>query len=170
MKPHGAITRGLITIVATASVGCSDMPTAGPASGPLPQPPAPPSAPPPTPQPSPVGSPPPFPAVSNASAIYVGPEHLYDVFKAYHGSSLPTRYVLFSDSTFRLQFASYRFGVVTYAGRYSRTDTAINFSWETGGGPPWDAVGTLRGDTLDIRYSINMLMSDFIDGAYVLTR
>jgi hypothetical protein len=100
----------------------------------------------------------------------VGPENLYDAFMSYHGSSLPTRYVLFSDSTFQLQFASFRFGVVTSSGRYSRTSTTINFSWVIGGGPPWDAVGTLRGDTLDIRYSLNMQMSDFIDGAYVLTR
>ena len=89
---------------------------------------------------------------------------------SYHGSSVPTRYVLFSDSTFQLQFASFRFGVVTSSGRYSRTNTTINFSWVIGGGPPWDAVGTLRGDTLDVRYSLNMQMSDFIDGAYVLTR
>ena len=100
----------------------------------------------------------------------MGPEHLYDLFISYHGSSLPTRYVLFSDSTFHLQFASLRFGVVTYAGRYSRTETTINFSWVTGGGPPWDAVGTLQGDTLHIRYSMNMLMSAFIDGVYVLVR
>lgn len=165
MKSRGAITRGLIAIAVTGSLGCSDVLTAGPTYGPLPQPPAPPVAP-----PAPVGSPPPFPTVSNASAIYVGPEDLYDRFIPYHGSRLPTRYVLFSDSTFYLQFASFRFGVVTYGGRYSRTETTFNFSWENGGGPPWDAVGTVRGDALDIRYSIDMLMSDFIDGAYVLTR
>jgi hypothetical protein len=100
----------------------------------------------------------------------VGPEHLYDLFIPYHGSSLSTRYVLFSDSTFYLQFSSFRFGVTSSGGRYSRTDTTINFSWVIGGGPPWDAVGTVRGDFLDIRYSINMLMSDFIDGTYMLTR
>ena len=169
MKSRGAMTRGLILTLVSASLGCSDISTAGPTYGPLPQPPAPPAAPPASP-PSPVGSPPPFPTVSNANAIYVGPENLYDAFMSHHGSSLPTRYVLFSDSTFQLQFASFRFGVVTSSGRYSRTSTTINFSWVIGGGPPWDAVGTLRGDTLDVRYSLNMQMSDFIDGAYVLTR
>ena len=169
MKSRGAMIRGLILTLVSASLGCSDISTAGPTYGPLSQPPAPPADPPASP-PSPVGSPPPFPAVSNASAIYVGPEHLYDLFITYNGSSLLTRYVLFSDSTFHLQFASFRFGVVTSSGRYSRANTTINFSWVIGGGPPWDAVGTLRADTLDVRYSLNMQMSDFIDGAYVLTR
>ena len=170
MKSRKTIASGAIIILANASLGCSDLPTAGPTYGPLPQTPAPPTAPPTTPPPSPVGSPPPFPAVSNASAIYVGPEHLYDASISYNGSSLLTRYVLFADSTFQLQFASFRFGVVTSTGQYSRTASTISFSWVIGGGPPWDAVGTVRGDTLDIRYSINMQMADFIDGAYVLSR
>lgn len=169
MKTRGALTRGPILALVSASLGCSDISNAEPTYGPLPQPPAPPAAPPASP-PSPVGSPPPFPTVSNASAIYVGPANLYDAFMSYHGSSVPTRYVLFSDSTFQLQFASFRFGVVTSSGRYLRTNTTINFSWLIGGGPGWDAVGTLRGDTLDVRYSLNMQMSDFIGGAYVLTR
>ena len=100
----------------------------------------------------------------------MGPEHLYDAFMSYHGASLPTRYVLFADSTFHLQFASFRFGVVTYAGRFSRTDTTFNFSWQNDGGAPWDAMGIVQGDILHIRYSDNMLMSDFIDGPYVLAR
>ncbi|HEX6315909.1 MAG TPA: hypothetical protein VFZ73_13655, partial [Gemmatimonadaceae bacterium] len=133
------------------------------------QPPAPPVAPP-TPAPSPVGSPPPFPVVSNASAIYVGPENLYDRLIFYHGGSLPTRFVLFSDSTFHLQTASFRFGVFAYTGRYSRSDSTFHFTWMNEGGPPWNALGTVRGDTLDIRYNENMVMSDFIDGAYVRMR
>jgi len=117
------------------------------------------------------GSPPPFPAISDAVAIYIGPERLYDFFIPSHGSSLPTRYVFFRDSTFQLQFASARVGIFTYPGRYSRADATITFQWDgSGAGAPWGATGTLRGDTLTVQYNMNMIMSDFINGPYVLVR
>lgn len=162
MKRRSATARGLTAALVIASLGCSDQATSGLPPGSVPQPPSP--AAPPTP------APPPFPQVSNASAIYLGPENLYDQFKSYHGSSLPTRFVLFDDSTFYLQFASLRFGLLTYAGRYSRSDATFRFNWVNESGPTWNAQGTQRGDTLDIRYGENMVMSDFIDGAYVLVR
>ena len=117
------------------------------------------------------GSPPAFPAVPSTSTAYVGPPRLYDFFIAVHGSSLPTRYVLNPDSTFVMQFASYSYGIFSYTGRYVREGAKLTFSWDGSySGAPWSATGTLRGDTLGISYNINMQMSDFIDGAYVLAR
>ena len=137
-----------------------------PVPGPVNPPGTPPSQPPVT-----YGSPPPFPAISDAVAIYNGPERLYDFFIESHGSSLPSRYVFFRDSTFQLQFASARFGIFTYPGRYSRTDATFTFHWNgSGASAPWGATGILRGDTLDLRYNLNMSMSDFIDGSYILVR
>lgn len=152
--------RGIVALVALAvSLGCSGG-SDGPLS-PVPDPVAPPRGPLP---PVTYGTPPPFPVISDAIAIYTGPEGLYDAFAAMHGSSLPTRYVFFRDSTFRLQFASALFGVLTNSGRYSRTDLTFTFHWD---GAEAGATGTLRGDTLDIRYNEKMSMSDFIDGPYV---
>ena len=161
--------RGVLALLAIAlSIGCSDLSTeserfpVGPPSDPnRPSPPPPATS----------GSPPPFPTVSSTAAIYDGPKGLYDELAAYHGSLLPTRYVLFSDSTFQLQFASFRFGIFSYAGRYSRSDSLITYIWEgwsTAG--PWGATGTLRGDTLAVRYNMIMMMTDFIDGDYVRSR
>jgi hypothetical protein len=128
---------------------------------------------PPTQQPPnvPIGTPPPFPTVANASAVYQGPENLYDPYIWYHGSRLHSRYVFFSDSTFLLQYASYRFGIFQYPGRFSRTNSNIVFFWQgasTAG--PWGSVATVRGDTLDVRYGDLMIHSDFVDGRYVLVR
>lgn len=156
------------------SMSCSDGASSG---GPLtPFTPVNPVVPPPAPQnppppPTPRGPPPAFPAVSSDATIYNGPDNLYDFFISNHGSSLPTRYVFFRDSTFHLQFASFRFGVFTYTGRYSQADSLITFSWDgTYAGAPWASTGTLRGDILTIRYNMNMVMSDFIDGDYVRSR
>lgn len=154
-----------LVIGLTTALGCSDAtgasnPTAPPSDPNRPSP----------PPPATNGTPPPFPTVSNA-VIYDGPGQLYDVLIASHGSSLPTRYVLFNDSTFQLQFSSLRFGIFSYAGRYSRANSVITFTWDgwsTAG--PWGSTGTLRGDTLAVRYNLIMMMTDFIDGDYVRSR
>lgn len=152
MKPRRAITAGVTSILVNSSLGCSDAP--------IQPPPAPPTVPSP-----PIRVPPPFPAVPNASAIYVGPENLYDAMMYDFGSSAHTRFVLFSDSTFQMQFSSFRFGVVSYDGQYSRTGTAFGFSLLD-----WGAAGTLRGDTLEIRFGLTARNEGFLDGAYVLSR
>ena len=156
----------LVLIALTMPLACSDAtgarnPTAPPSdpNRPLPPPPA------------TDGPPPPFPTVAGAVAIYDAGAGLYDELIPYHGSNLPSRYVLFGDGTFQLQFSSYRFGIFSYAGRYSRSDSVMTFTWDgwsTAG--PWGSTGTLRGDTLAVRYNVVMMLSDFIDGDYVLSR
>ena len=161
--------RDVLALVALMlSLGCSDLSTQG-----RQDPTAPPSDPnrPLPPPPATNGPPPAFPAVSSSALVYDGPSGLYDELVSYHGSTLPTRYVLFSDSTFQLQFASFRFGIFSYAGRYSRSDTLITFAWDGwSSAGPWGSAGALCGDTLVVRYNIVMMMSDFIDGSYVRSR
>jgi hypothetical protein len=122
------------------------------------------------PPPATDGPPPAFPTVSDA-VIYDGPTPLYDELTSYHGSSLPSRYVLFNDGKFQLQFSSFRFGIFSYTGQYSRTDSLVNFAWDGySAAGPWGSTGTVRGDTLTVRYGMVMMMSDFIDGDYVRSR
>ena len=125
-------------------------------------PPAPP-VPPPAPAPAPA-----FPALSRDGDIYVGAEDLYRFLFDYHRGALPSRYVLYRDGTFGLQFSSPRFGFFEYTGRYTRAQSVITFDWDgwsTAG--RWEASGTLRGDTLAVRYNLIMTMTDFVEGEYV---
>jgi len=93
---------------------------------------------------------------------------LYDNYINYHNGSLSSRYVLYDDSTFALQFQSPRFGSFDYLGRYTRVDSQIIFSWDgwsTAG--PWGATAVLRGDSLKVSYNVIMMLSGFVGGTYV---
>jgi Tol biopolymer transport system component len=85
-----------------------------------------------------------------------------------HPSGALSRYVLYQDSRFGLQYISSRGGFFEYPGRYSRVDSVITFdfdAWNLAGA--WQATGTLRGELLSIEYNIVMILSDFEDGVYV---
>jgi hypothetical protein len=87
-------------------------------------------------------------------------------------SSIPgsSRYVLYNDSTFGLQYLLSQFGLVVYGGRYSRADSLIKFDWDGwSSAGPWGAGGTIRGDTLTVKYNDVMIWSDFEDGVYIRT-
>jgi len=103
---------------------------------------------------APIGVTPSAPTPHAGAVIYQGVSGLSDA---------SSRYVLYDDSTFALEFTT---GV--YLGRYRRTDSRIVFSWEgwsTMG--PWGAEATLRGDSLKVTYNVVMAMSDFVDGTYI---
>ena len=36
--------------------------------------------------------------------------------------------------------------------------------------PTWNAMATVTDESLDVRYNLNMMMSDFTDGVYVRER
>jgi hypothetical protein len=106
-----------------------------------------------------------FPIVEKPGRIFEGVDSPY---YAYHGSKLASRYVLYDDKTFALQYSSWRWGVFEYRGWYSEVDSLVTFTWEgwsTAG--PWGATGTLIGDSLAVKYNIIMALSDFEDGLYV---
>jgi hypothetical protein len=144
------------------SIGCAD-PTksASPITPPPTLPPAPAA-----PQPA-VHPTPPFPPLSHAGVIFTGAESLYDFSIAYHGSHLGTRFVLYDSTTFGLQFSSYNFGFFEYAGHYTGAASGgLSLTFDEND-PMWQATGTLRGDSLSVKYSDWAKLDDFIDGVYV---
>jgi hypothetical protein len=154
-------------IVLPLLAGCmtSTAPTNG--GGPSAAAPSAPEAPPPPP-PTPLPPAPPFPALPRAGMIYDGAAELYASLFGFHQSRLASRYVLWDDGTFALQFSSVRWGFFQYPGRYTRADSLITFAFADGStAGTWDATGSLRGDTLIVSYSLLMQHSDFLDGAYV---
>lgn len=79
-----------------------------------------------------------------------------------------SRYVLYENGTFSLQYVRPDWGFFEYLGRYSRTDSAITFDfdgWSVVG--PWLASGVVAGNSLSVKYNDVMLMSDFEDGVYI---
>ena len=127
--------------------------------------------------PAPVITPPPVPPTRPVAVIqgpapdgpgrsYVERASLYD--NAFHGGAISSRYVLYEDSTLALEFLSGRFGYFTYLGRYRRTGDSLSLAfngWSIVGS--WEAVASLRADSLDVRYNMVMWLSDFVDGVYV---
>jgi predicted small lipoprotein YifL len=101
-----------------------------------------------------------FPPISAGAAVYnrTTPSYI-------PGSS---RYVLYDDSTFALQYWRPDWGFFEYPGEYRREDSAMSFyfdGYNTAGA--WVATGTLDGQTLTVAYNLVMMMSDFEDGVYV---
>ncbi len=126
-----------------------------------------PSRPPPTPPapPPPAVTAPAFPVLTRPGEIYNAPDSLYDFWSPYHGGRVASRYVLYEDGFFGLQFSSPKVGLMEYHGRYVRTDSLIAFAFLTAQGPP-SATGTLRGDSLSIKYTPS-IWDDFVDGVYL---
>jgi len=128
--------------------------------------------PPPTPPPGvplvpPVGLPP-FPAVSGTAQVYVSTGSLNQLYSGSYAENFASRFVLYADGTFSLQFVSRANGFFEYTGRYARTDSRITFDWDGwSSAGPWGATGTLSGDILHVEYNDVMQMTDFIDGDYV---
>ena len=109
-----------------------------------------------------------FPTLSKSGDIYNESNSIYAASYAYQGGSLVSRYVLYQDGTFALQFVSGTSGFFEYPGTYTREGTVVTFAWQgwsTAG--PWGSSATLDGDSLTVTYNIIMLMTDFENGRYV---
>ena len=98
-----------------------------------------------------------FPVPSSAATIY----------DRTSSSSIPgkSRYIVYDNGTFSLQYVTPAFGFFEYVGRYTRQDSAIAFQFDDNGGI-WVADGISAGDSLTVKYNHDMLMSDFEDGVY----
>lgn len=84
-------------------------------------------------------------------------------------SSIPgtSRFVLYDDGTFDLQYLRPDFGFFAYAGKYARADSSITFLFnDAATAGPWVAAGILRGDSLVVKFNLVMILSDFEDGMY----
>jgi hypothetical protein len=73
-----------------------------------------------------------------------------------------SRYVLHDGGTFSLQYPS--LGGLQYVGTYRQEDARVTFVFSADG--LWDATGTLNGDSLEVRYNLNMELSDFENAVY----
>jgi hypothetical protein len=144
--------RALLVGLVSLATGCMDSTPTSTAALPHQLPPA----------PSPVPQPPPVPSITGPSVLYarVSPS-------SYPGGGDSYLLSLGADSAFVIVWG----GGVTYpgwAGRYQRADSVLVFhydAWSSAGG--LEGRGTLRGDTLFLRYNSIMQMTDFEDGVYV---
>ena len=77
-----------------------------------------------------------------------------------------SQYLLYGDGTFSLTYHTNP--TAWYNGTYARKDSEIVFTFDNRTAP-WSAVGTLRGDSLLVRYNESMAGSSFESGAYLLS-
>jgi hypothetical protein len=152
--------RIFVPIIAAAcltagSIGCGEKQVAGPPPSPDPQSPA---------QPTTVTG---FPALTKPGTIYGEQGQLYAFFSPSQGR-LVSRYVIYDDGSFELDFMSETRGFFSYAGTYTASGTglALNFSDSDSAGP-WTAMGSLSGDQMGVKYNGVMIGADFNDGTYV---
>jgi hypothetical protein len=125
---------------------CNNGPTA-----PTPLPPSPPA----TVQPPPTSVLP--PVSGNARAYVFNAPVSYQV----RGYTMMSRYVLRSGGTFSLQYASLG---IEYVGTFTEDNGIVSFRFAADG--RWDAIGTVSGDSLEVRYNVVMEHSDFENAVY----
>ena len=145
-----AVGRGALVALLAIATACSEV---TPPTAPTPTADSTTSTPAPGSGPAPRG----FPDVSEPARIFV----------AVYG---PSRYVLYDDGRFALQYSSANQSFFEYRGVYKEANALITFEWEgwsTAG--PWGATGSLSGDSLTVRYNLIMQLSDFEDGVYIRT-
>lgn len=137
-------------------VACGAQP--GPSTAPTPLAPAP------TPPAPPSG-----PPLSGPSTTYHFSAPLDRSVRSYTPTS---KYVLYNNGAFSLRYEA--FGGGAYTGSYRQEDGRILFDFAADGvgsalGGP-DALGTLNGDSLEVRYSFEMRVgADFEDAVYQRT-
>lgn len=100
-----------------------------------------------------------FPATKESSAVYMR-EHS-------HRDGSYSRYVLDDSGRFELQLASFTQGLQTHEGTYQGSGSEVTFKFNDSSS--YTATGELEDGRLDVRYNINMVISQgFEGGVYVL--
>jgi hypothetical protein len=122
----------------------------------------------PAPTPTPSGNVvPAFRTPSGPAHIYQETGSLYSFIYTMHGL-LISRYVLYDDGSFELQFSSARYGLFNYRGVYERKSDQINLMFnDANRGGPWNAAATVDGNQLRVVYNGIMVGADFENGIYV---
>jgi len=139
--------------IAVAACGADGPTTVHPSNPPAP-------VPAPVPAPTPVAT---FPALTHAGAVY----------DRTTSTSIPgsSRYVIYEDGTFSLQYLRPDRGFFEYPGRYLRTDTVLTLIFNANATSPWQARGILRADsTLTVEYNLIMSLDDFENGTFRSSR
>lgn len=112
-------------------------------------------APPPAPPPGP--SAPNFPAISRPARVF----EYHSAARPVSGYTQNSRFVVYDDGTFELQYA----GIFSYPGTYSESGATIAFQFGSS-----VALGERRGDLLDVQFDELMQHSDFENAVYRLAR
>lgn len=137
----------VLVAVATACGG-TDQPTAPSVTNP-----------PRTPAPAAPIATPGFPPIVKPARVFPFEHQLsYAVMDYTKGS----RYVLYDDGTFSLQYTR----GFEYPGTYTTVNGVVTFAFQSAG---WTASGPLQGDEISVRYNENMSLSDFEDAVYLKT-
>jgi hypothetical protein len=83
-----------------------------------------------------------------------------------------SRFVLYDNGAFVLQYPPSSLGDGAYRGQYHDANGVIMFMFNWGGQgnvfTPWDATGTLKGDSLTVQYIEGMQHADFENAVYVV--
>ena len=92
------------------------------------------------------------------------------VYEASDSASHRSRYVLYDDGTFSLEYWRRGNDPFDYRGRYVATDSVIQFNFDFfSGHGPWQSIGQLHDDRMAVTYNQVMKMVDFINATFVRT-
>jgi hypothetical protein len=120
----------------------------------------------PTPPPTTAPAPPPLPPAIGPARAYSFKTSLDVPVRDFTKSS---RYVLYDSGAFSLRYEA--LGEGAYTGSYRQEDRRIFFDFGADGrhsqGGQSEAIGTLNGESLEVRYSDQMVHSDFENAIYV---
>lgn len=123
--------------------------------------------------PQPTGTTKPAPTESAAEKDFpavTGPADVYHRTTPHPFPGYESRYVLYEDGTFQLQYVTHRRGFFAYTGAYSRSESALTFEFDARNrAGPWKATGILDGSRLEVEYNVVMMLADFVDGVYTLS-
>ena len=125
------------------------------------------------PHPLPSPTPPPlieFPPLSGPSRTFIFDNDLTYPVSDY---TMQSRFVLYDNGAFLLQYPPSSFGDGRFPGAYREENGVTMFLFQSSSGrsidEAWnDATGTLKGDLLTIQYQESMHHADFEDAVYVL--
>lgn len=108
-----------------------------------------------------------FPPLTGPGRIYsfsaLTPPYILDDAVEYTKAS---RYALYDDGSFAIQSSDTG---PELTGAYTETDGVVSFHWQASNtAGPWEATGTLTGDSLAVTYNIVMWLVGFMDAVYAL--
>lgn len=159
---NAAMAWGALIGSALLTGACSGPPTR-PTANTTPPPPVSSTPPPTTPPPAPFV--PSFPAVSQPARVYVAERFPYIAYP--HGSLLGSRFVLFDDGNFGLQYSSLTNPFFQYTGTYTEQSGDLMLAFHANNGR-WTATAAITDGALSVKFNLDMQMSDFEDGVYLL--
>jgi hypothetical protein len=109
-----------------------------------------------------------YPALTHPGAVYTQKSEESASDAAYHGT-LTSRYVIYYDGSFDLQYISERVGFFSYAGTYTESGMVLTLNFRDGNGAtgPWVATGTRSGNQMNVKYNLSAGLADFDDAVYV---